>query len=979
MSHVSDGDSAQYTRAASPPVPLGMWQDGGRSTNHTDTKTSVPNNDDHVNQGTNRSKSAPESTNASHADGMPPSRDAAPASSSGAADGFQAPIPLPPTSSSPAHIMSAAPYPGMPDPYYDPGLYTQQANPSDQPQYPRYYYYGYVTHDTMMGYPRSYSTDPSLYPPSLYSRRDDNDHNLGETPSGSHEPPATQPPLNAVPMSVSYSIPIYQRPVYYPNAPMVGHFPYPPAVRPAVTPEGVPNDPAYPHTPSASVNLSPSLTGHQYANPYEAHHHAKQMYMPPPTAAPGYPPMMYSDAGAPYYGYSPQGPIMPSQFMGQYPMVPRYSPAPMEQTSAPNEARPRRSTGTWGSGRGRRGSNRRYSSTSHQSASTPADSHNAPKPQAVPAPSSDPPVHAKVSTGPAESTRTTASPEQGVSPEIHTAEASSVPSHGAVSEDQRQGTRSNYVMWCGNVPSDATLDELWKFFSSVPDDFTGSSSEQSSASPGSVRDVDPIAERAPTPGNASEDAPSDSSSGRRAGILSIFIMSRSSCAFVNYVSGFDLDRACAYFHGKPLRLKSSCPRLVCRPRRLEDAEYAGVAAQRGKGVHTNWYRQQRQQQLQRQRQQSESGDALPADARGDNTTEDNATGMSDSRSFTSTNSSLLRQPMFAHRFFILKSRNSDALTTALRTNIWSTQSHNEPVLDQAFRNSAVVTLLFSENFSGQFFGYATMSSRIGGALPGANTASPVRRADRDENGVGQPVLDHPLPKDTDDVAVDKARQAAPGDSPTLFSRSPKMDTAALHSVANGSPDRTDTKEEKESNPSSIDSSISATPSMNAEREANEEWATNAKLHNRRLDVFDAQFAPDESDEIRDKQEGHTPARAETTLGPSHAQDRDQALEPTSCAAEQRDGAPGPKELPDSIHDTKSTQLGLPFYISWKITKPLPFSEIQTLRNPWRDNRLVKVSRDGTELEPNVGKQLIKIWEAYSKPTSEKDPGLEGRS
>ena len=167
--------------------------------------------------------------------------------------------------------------------------------------------------------------------------------------------------------------------------------------------------------------------------------------------------------------------------------------------------------------------------------------------------------------------------------------------------------------------------------------------------------------------------------------------------------------------------------------------------------------------------------------------------------------------------------------------------------------------------------------------------------------------------------------------------------------------------------------------MNAEREANEEWATNAKLHNRRLDVFDAQFAPDESDEIRDKQEGHTPARAETTLGPSHAQDRDQALEPTSCAAEQRDGAPGPKELPDSIHDTKSTQLGLPFYISWKITKPLPFSEIQTLRNPWRDNRLVKVSRDGTELEPNVGKQLIKIWEAYSKPTSEKDPGLEGRS
>ena len=58
-------------------------------------------------------------------------------------------------------------------------------------------------------------------------------------------------------------------------------------------------------------------------------------------------------------------------------------------------------------------------------------------------------------------------------------------------------------------------------------------------------------------------------------------------------------------------------------------------------------------------------------------------------------------------------------------------------------------------------------------------------------------------------------------------------------------------------------------------------------------------------------------------------------------------------------------MGQPFLIEWKITKPLPFSEIQSLRNPWRDNRLVKVSRDGTELEPQVGRQLLAIWEHYA--------------
>ncbi|WFD01186.1 hypothetical protein MYAM1_003948 [Malassezia yamatoensis] len=219
-------------------------------------------------------------------------------------------------------------------------------------------------------------------------------------------------------------------------------------------------------------------------------------------------------------------------------------------------------------------------------------------------------------------------------------------------------------MWCGNVPTDASQEELWRFFTQTTD---------------SLRLLT-------TP---LQSAPQDTH-----GVLSIFLMSRSNCAFVNFSSARHLDRACSLFHGTKLRYQSNNDPPVCRARRLEDVEHAGVAAQRGKGVHTSWYRKEKQQQK-------------PISEEANDRTLSSKSG--DSVSFSSTDSSLLSQPQFAHRFFILKSRNSEALKTALRTNIWSTQTHNESVLDQAFRKSEKVTLLFSENHSGHFFGYATMA------------------------------------------------------------------------------------------------------------------------------------------------------------------------------------------------------------------------------------------------------------------------------
>ena len=428
--------------------------------------------------------------------------------------------------------------------------------------------------------------------------------------------------------------------------------------------------------------------------------------------------------------------------------------------------------------------------------------------------------------------------------EPHQEDQNKEKSLGAASETQLQGARSDFVMWCGNVPSDATLEELWDFFGGIPNSYQALASSETVA------------------GNTGRNEEARIKATNSAGILSIFIISRSSCAFINYATPQDLERACSYFQDKPLREKPTCPRLVCRPRKLEDAEYAGVAAQRGKGVHTNWFRER----LRAEREELGASESLSED-----------------HSFTSTNSSLLRQPQFSHRFFILKSRSHEALDTALRSSVWSTQSHNEPVLDQAFRNSETVSLFFSENFSGHFFGHAVMNSR-----PGETSIIPEQRKD----GI------------------------------CMSEQSSEVDPPDVHGKGG------DTKKR----PVSVNSVDSNTPSETADRAAQEDLAVAAQLRNLRLEQFS---------------EANLPNSLDDAVGSEKVADNTTTKEPAY------------------VHEPRALQVGQPFLIEWKITKPLPFSEIQSLRNPWRDNRLVKVSRDGTELEPQVGRQLLAIWEHYA--------------
>ncbi|KAJ4295780.1 hypothetical protein N0V88_004482 [Collariella sp. IMI 366227] len=60
-------------------------------------------------------------------------------------------------------------------------------------------------------------------------------------------------------------------------------------------------------------------------------------------------------------------------------------------------------------------------------------------------------------------------------------------------------------------------------------------------------------------------------------------------------------------------------------------------------------------------------------------------------------------------------------------------------------------------------------------------------------------------------------------------------------------------------------------------------------------------------------------------------------------------------------DEEEESWGKPFEIQWLSTTPLPFYRVKSLRNPWNQNREVKVARDGTEIEPSVGLELIRCF------------------
>ena len=75
------------------------------------------------------------------------------------------------------------------------------------------------------------------------------------------------------------------------------------------------------------------------------------------------------------------------------------------------------------------------------------------------------------------------------------------------------------------------------------------------------------------------------------------------------------------------------------------------------------------------------------------------------------------------------------------------------------------------------------------------------------------------------------------------------------------------------------------------------------------------------------------------------------------------------EDPDGIQDNGPVW-GKSFKVEWVRTNHLPFYRTKQLRNPWNRDREVKISRDGTELEPTIGQALLEEWDKPDPTTQQ---------
>ncbi|KAJ7301018.1 YT521-B-like domain-containing protein [Mycena albidolilacea] len=506
--------------------------------------------------------------------------------------------------------------------------------------------------------------------------------------------------------------------------------------------------------------------------------------------------------------------------------------------------------------------------------------------------------------------------------------------------------RSDWVMWAGNVPSDAVHDELWRFF-------------------------------AQPPGDGGSAAGSSSRGERRShnGVLSIFLISRSSCVFVNYETEAHLQVAIARFNGVPLRVDPRCGRLLCRVRRKDDDLRAGVGGQRGSGMHTKWVKaKQKAGQSVGQDQDSISSasasdlgrpssgshsfqpslSALSIGSSDDDSgptrppPRPHAAGSNSSGSHTSTDSGLLRQH-FPQRYFILKSLTQDDLDLSVQTGVWATQKHNEGILDRAFRTSKDVFLVFSVNKSGEFYGYARMAGPIGQG-DGSGQVTWARRgrtiSKTSASASGRSTL--PTPPHAQilngDRHVDNSPQPFPTPTPTGTPLRPNQVQSAPPAL--GKPHR------------NISNSPPAVKSASLDQDR--------AISSQRREAIDLDKAvPFRA--MRSSPVGEVAITAAAVkAGRSHEQ-RESLTGSGSGSAAPLLGSVTEEAMVEGdrvVGEPRKEGWGEDFKLQWLCTDRLPFERTRHIRNPWNHNLQIKVSRDGTEIEPMMGQALLEEWRLY---------------
>lgn len=146
-------------------------------------------------------------------------------------------------------------------------------------------------------------------------------------------------------------------------------------------------------------------------------------------------------------------------------------------------------------------------------------------------------------------------------------------------------------------------------------------------------------------------------------IESLFLISKSNCAFVNYRTEESCTAAMHRFHDS----RFNGVRLVCRLRRSSTATY---------GVPTGPSAMVGSQQQNISRPESPKQDGVTDKPQED--ADSPAPKSIEDRQATSDS---------ANKYFIVKSLTLQDLELSVRNGIWATQSHNEDILNKAFKVS----------------------------------------------------------------------------------------------------------------------------------------------------------------------------------------------------------------------------------------------------------------------------------------------------
>ncbi len=159
------------------------------------------------------------------------------------------------------------------------------------------------------------------------------------------------------------------------------------------------------------------------------------------------------------------------------------------------------------------------------------------------------------------------------------------------------------------------------------------------------------------------------------GLESLFLISKSNCAFAN----FGDEQSCSAAQRKLHDSKFMTVRLVSRLRKSTVEGPAGVTAPTGPAASAP------------QTGASQEASIPGGDDRDSKETEDAATTLSPAVPEAKVTGPLVPGGSLQRdRFFVLKSLTVEDLELSVRTKIWATQSHNEEALNSAFQVSGLI-------------------------------------------------------------------------------------------------------------------------------------------------------------------------------------------------------------------------------------------------------------------------------------------------